>query len=107
MANSKYAVVNVFGRQFKVKEGDKIEANFCDAEIGKEMTFGEVYMLNTGTDVKVGAPLVAGAKVTATLDSQKRAPKILVFKYLNKNHLKKTVGHKQPYSVLKITKIEG
>ena len=104
---NRYAVVNVFGRQFKVKEGDLIQANFCEDTVGTKLSFSEVLMLSNGSDVKLGSPLVAGAKVTATVASHKRAPKVLVFKYLNKNHLKKTVGHRQPYSMLKIEKIEG
>lgn len=104
---TKYAVVNVFGRQFKVKEGDRIEANFYDSDVGTKVSLGEVLMLSNGSDVKLGAPFISGAKVTATVESHKRAPKILVFKYLRKNHLKKTIGHKQPHSVLKIDSIEG
>lgn len=104
---NRYAIVNVFGRQFKVQEGDRIQANYCDDKIGTKLSFGEVHMLSNGSDVKVGSPLVSGAKVTATLESHKRGSKVLVFKYLNKNHLKKTQGHRQPYSVLKIEKIEG
>lgn len=105
--STKYAIVNVFGRQFKVKEGDKIQANYFASDVGAQVSFSDVYMLNTGSNFKVGAPTVAGAKVTATVSAHTRADKVLVFKYLNKNHLKKTQGHRQPYTVLTINKIEG
>jgi large subunit ribosomal protein L21 len=105
--STKYAIVNVFGRQFKVKEGDKIQANYYASDVGAQVSFSDVYMLNNGGSFKVGAPTVAGAKVTATVAAHTRADKVLVFKYLNKNHLKKTQGHRQPYTVLTIDKIEG
>jgi large subunit ribosomal protein L21 len=105
--STKYAVVKVFGRQFKVKEGDKIQANYTAGDVGTKVTFSDVLMLNTGADLKVGAPLLSGAKVTATIQGQIRGEKILVFKYLRKNKLKKTRGHRQPYTVLTIDSIEG
>ena len=105
--STKYAIVNVFGRQFKVKEGDKIQANYFASDVGAKVSFSDVYMLYKGGSFTVGAPTVAGAKVTATVASHTRADKVLVFKYLRKNHLKKTQGHRQPYTVLTIDKIEG
>ena len=105
--STKYAVVNVFGRQFKVKEGEKIQASYTKGEIGSKVVLSEVLMLNTGSDVQVGAPLLSGAKVTATIHGQIRAEKVLVFKYLRKNKLKKIRGHRQPYTLLTIDKIEG
>ena len=105
--STKYAVVNVFGRQYRVKEGEKIQANFTAGEVGSKLTFSEVLMVNSGDTSKVGSPLVSGAKVTATIQGQIRGEKILVFKYLRKNKLKKTRGHRQPYTVLTIDKIEG
>ena len=105
--STKFAVVNVFGRQFKVSEGDKIEANFTEAEIGSKLTFGEVFMMNTGSGLKVGAPMVSGAMVTATVKEHTRADKILVFKYLRKNKSKKMLGHRQPHTVLTIDSIQG
>lgn len=105
--SAKYAVVNVFGRQFKVKEGETIKAAYCEKEIGETLEFPEVLLVSSGADVKVGAPLVAGAKVTAKVAQHGRDPKILVFKYLHKNKHKKKNGHKQPFTSLSIEKIEG
>jgi large subunit ribosomal protein L21 len=107
MNKSKYAIVNVFGRQFKVAEGDKIDANFLQAEIGEKLSFPEVFMLNNDGNVKMGAPLVSGAIVTAEVIKQFRDDKIIVFKYLRKNKSKKMHGHRQPFTTLSITKIEG
>lgn len=105
---TKYAIVNVFGRQVKVKEGEKVQVAYSAKEkLGSKVSFSDVLAVHNGTELVAGAPFVKGATVTATLESHTRADKVLVFKYLNKNHLKKTIGHRQPYSVLKIEKIEG
>ena len=53
--STKYAIINVFGRQFKVKEGDKIQANYYASDVGAKVSFSDVYMLNTGSNLKVGA----------------------------------------------------
>jgi large subunit ribosomal protein L21 len=105
--STKYAVVKVFGRQFNVKEGDKIQASYTEGDVGKKITFSDVLAINSGAGLQVGAPLIAGATVTATIQAQTRGEKILVFKYLRKNKLKKIRGHRQPYTVLTIDSIEG
>jgi large subunit ribosomal protein L21 len=105
--NTNYAVVNIFGRQFKVSVGDKVKANFVDADIGTTLPFSEVLMLNQAEELKIGAPYVSGAKVTAEVLNHGREDKILVFKYLRKHKSKKMYGHKQPYTMLSIKAIEG
>ncbi len=105
--SAKYAVVNVFGRQYKVKEGESIKAALCPNEVGESLEFPEVLLLSNGGDVKIGTPTVSGAKVTAKVENHGRDPKVLVFKYLHKNKHKKSVGHKQPFTTLNIEKIEG
>ncbi|MES2614037.1 MAG: 50S ribosomal protein L21 [Bdellovibrionota bacterium] len=108
MSQSKFAIVNIFGRQFKVAEGDKINASFVESAVaGTKFTFPEVLMLNNGDNLKVGAPLVTGAKVTAEFVQHGREDKIIVFKYLRKNKSKKMRGHRQPFTTLSITGIEG
>lgn len=108
MNKSNFAIVNVFGRQFKVAEGDKINASFVEsAKAGDTLTFSEVLMLNKGSDLKVGSPLVSGAKVTAEVVAHGREDKIIVFKYLRKNKSKKMHGHRQPFTTLSITSIQG
>jgi large subunit ribosomal protein L21 len=108
MSQAKFAIVNVFGRQFKVAEGDKIQANFLEtAKAGEKLTFSEVLMLNNAGNLKVGAPLVKGAKVTAEVVAHGREDKVIVFKYLRKNKSKKMHGHRQPFTTLSITNIEG
>lgn len=105
--STKYAIVNVFGRQMKVSEGDTITANYMSAAVGEKVAFPEVLLVNTGSDLKVGAPTLEGARVIATIEKHTRGEKILIMKYLNKNKLKKTQGHRQPFTVLKINTIEA
>jgi len=107
VSNKNYAVVKIFGRQYKVSEGEKIKANFIDAEVGATMPFSEVLMIHKAGQVKIGEPQINGAKVTATVVSHGREDKILVFKYLRKNKSKKMHGHRQDFTTLSITSIEG
>jgi large subunit ribosomal protein L21 len=104
--SKKYVIVNVFGRQIKVSEGDVIQAAYTAQDVGTKLTFGEVVLSSDGTGApKVGAPYVAGAKISATVKEQVKAKKVLVFKYLNKNKLKKMQGHRQPYTMLTIDSV--
>jgi large subunit ribosomal protein L21 len=105
--STKYAIIKAFGQQFKVSEGDKIQTNYVECEKGTKLSFDEVLLVSDGTKVTVGAPVVKGVKVSATVQEHTRGDKILVFKYLRKNKSKKTYGHKQPYSFVSIDKIEG
>ena len=105
--SQKYAIVNAFGRQFRVQEGDKITANYIKGEVGQEFTFDDVFLVSDGTTTTVGQPKVEGAKVVASLEEQTRAKKVIVFKYLKQNRSKKMRGHKQPLSVLRIKSIQG
>ena len=105
--STKYAVVKVFGRQFNVKVGDKVQVSYTEGDVGKKLTFSDVLAVNSGAGLQVGAPLISGASVTASIQAQTRGEKILVFKYLRKNKLKKIRGHRQPYTVITIDSIEG
>ena len=107
MSENKFAIVNIFGRQFKVAEGDKIKASLTEANSGEKITFSEVLMLNSGKGLKVGSPTVSGAKVVAEVVEHGRDDKVIVFKYLKKNKSKKMRGHRQPFTMLSITSIEG
>ena len=107
MSNKNYAIVKIFGRQYKVAEGEKIKANFIEAEVGTSIPFSEVLMINSGGELKIGQPHLNTAKVTAQVVAHGREDKILVFKYLRKNKSKKMHGHRQDFTNLSITSIEG
>lgn len=101
-----YAVVESGGKQYRVAVGDVIEVEKLNASDGDEVVLDRVLMIG-GDSVKVGAPLVEGAKVTAKVVGSGKHPKILVFKYKPKKNYRRRFGHRQPYTKLEITKIEG
>lgn len=102
-----YAIVETGGKQYRVAEGDVITVERLNANEGDEVTLDRVLMVAGDGGVKVGAPLVEGAKVTATVVDVGKHPKILVFKYKPKKNYRRRYGHRQPYTRLKITKIQG
>ena len=89
------------GKQYYVSEGETIFVEKLDTEVGKDVTFDEVLMVN---DV-VGNPTVKGATVVATVEKQNKQKKITVFKYKPKKKYRKKQGHRQPYTKLTIKSI--
>ena len=99
-----YAVIKTGGKQYRVSEGDEIFVEKLEVEDGKDVTFNEVLMI----DGKIGTPYLDGASVTGTVLKHKKKKKIRIFKYKNKSRSnRKTQGHRQPYTKIKITKING
>ena len=96
-----YAVVVTGGKQFRVQEGDVIFVEKLNAEVT------EVLAVSNGETLKVGTPVVEGAKVVAKVAAQGKAKKITVFKYKPKKDYRKKTGHRQPYTKLVIEKIEA
>ncbi len=101
-----YAIVKTGGKQYCVEEGKKISVEKLDAEVGAEVVFDQV-LLVAGDEVKVGAPVVAGAKVTAKVLEQGKGKKIRIFKYKAKSNYRRRQGHRQPFTKVEVTKIEG
>ena len=100
-----YAIIETGGKQVRVAEGDIIRTDLIDAAEGTDVTFDRVVLASTGSDVKVGAPIIAGAKVSGTVLHQKKDKKILVFRYKPKKRVRKLNGHRQQFAEVKITKI--
>lgn len=92
------------GKQYKVSEGDEIFVEKLDFE-GETVEFDNVLMVIDGDDVKVGAPKVEGAKVSAKLVKNGKAKKVMVFKMKAKKNYRRRQGHRQPYTKLCIEKI--
>ena len=100
-----YAIIRTGGKQYKVAKDDVIHVEKLGAAAGEQVEIADVLLIGEGAATTLGTPLVAGAKVTATVVEQTRAPKILVFhKQRRKNH-RRLAGHRQAVSVLRITDI--
>lgn len=100
-----YAIIETGGKQFKVAEGDIIRTDLLASEVGTDVTFDKVILASSGSDVKVGSPLLQGASVTGTVLRQAKDKKILVFRYKPKKRVRKLNGHRQRFAEVKITKI--
>lgn len=101
-----YAIIKTGGKQYVVEEGKVISIEKLDVEEGAEVTFEEV-LLVSGDDVKIGQPNVAGAKVTGKVLEQGKERKIRIFKYKAKSNYRRRQGHRQPFTKVKIEKIEA
>ena len=101
-----YAIIETGGKQIRVEVGSKIFVEKLEAEVGSTITLDKVLMLG-GKAVRVGAPYVEGASVTAKVEKQGKSKKIRVFKYKAKANEHKTIGHRQPYTCLVIEAINA
>lgn len=99
-----YAVIQTGGKQYRVSEGDVLRVEKLAAEEGSTINF-DVLMVADGDSVKVGQPIVAGGKVSATVESHGLGEKVKIIKFRRRKHHLKRQGHRQPYTALKITGI--
>ena len=97
-----YAVIKTGGKQYRVVPGEKLKIEQIPADIGSEIVLDEVLMIADDEAVTVGSPLVAGATVKATVMSQGRAKKVIIFKMRRRKHYQKHQGHRQNYTELQI-----
>ena len=101
-----YAIIETGGKQIRVEVGSRIYVEKLEAEVGSTLTFDKILLVG-GKSVKVGAPYVKGATVTAKVEKQGKSKKIRVFKYKAKANEHKTIGHRQPYTCLVIEAINA
>lgn len=101
-----YAVIKTGGKQYKVSEGDLMKVEKLAGEVGETIELSEILMVG-GEEVKIGTPLLSGAKVTAKIMEQGKDKKILVFRSKRRKTYRKKYGHRQPITRLKITGIEA
>jgi large subunit ribosomal protein L21 len=101
-----FAVIKTGGKQYSVAPGDVITVMALDGAPGDAVTFDEVLMLG-GDSPKIGAPTVAGAKVSGEIAEQTRSPKSIAFKKRRRQNSKRKRGHRQDLTLVRITAIEG
>ena len=100
-----YAIIKTGGKQYRVAAGDTIKVETLNAKVGSQVTLSEVLAVSDGNELKVGAPFVEGASVTATVVSHGRHDKVRIFKMRRRKHSIKSAGHRQNYTELKIDSI--
>ena len=102
-----YAVIKTGGKEYRVVAGEKIKVEQITADVGSEIVLDQVFMVADGDNIKVGAPLVNGAKVTATVLSHGRHDKVKIFKMRRRKHYQKHQGHRQNYTEIQISGISA
>jgi len=100
-----YAVIKTGGKQYKVSEGETLRVEKLNAEAGSSVDLNEVLMVADGDDIKIGAPMLDGSKVTATVTAHGRGKKIKIVKFRRRKHYRRQAGHRQDYTEIKIDKI--
>lgn len=102
-----YAVIVTGGKQYKVAEGEFLKIEKLDVATGESVAFDKVLLVANGDDVQIGAPVVAGAKVTAEVVAQGRHDKVTIIKFRRRKHHMKRQGHRQWFTEIKITGIQA
>jgi large subunit ribosomal protein L21 len=102
-----YAVIVTGGKQYRISEGVSVRVEKLAGAAGDKVLFDKVLMVGAGADAKVGTPVVKNATVEAEIVDQARARKIIVFKMKHRKQQRRVHGHRQPYTELRITKINA
>jgi large subunit ribosomal protein L21 len=100
-----YAIIKTGGKQYRVQENDEFRVEKLDANVGDAVVFDEVVAVG-GDELVVGSPLVEGAAVKAEVLEQGKADKVIIYKYKAKKDYRRKNGHRQPYTLVKVTAIE-
>jgi len=102
-----YAIFKAAGQQFRVSPGDSLQVPSLDVEPGKKVTFDEVLLTSDGEKIKMGTPMVKGAKVTAEVVEHGRGPKLQIFKFKRRKNYRKKTGHRQGYTQIVIKDVKA
>ncbi len=100
-----YAIIETGGKQYKVEEGQQLKVEKLDAEVGSEVNFDKVLLVNKDDEILTGAPLLDKVKVVAEVLETAKDKKIIVFKYKRRKNYRRKKGHRQWYSKIKIKEI--
>ena len=102
-----FAVIKTSGKQYRVSQGDKLRVETLDADEGDAVNLDQVMMVGEGDKVTVGEPLIAGASVSAKVLTHGRGRKVDIVKFRRRKHYRRQAGHRQNYTELEITGIQG
>ena len=102
-----YAIIQTGGKQYRVQPGDVIDVELLGVDAGQQTAFEEVLLAADDAGVKIGEPLVKGAKVTAeVIEDQRKAPKVVSYKFKRRKGYHRTVGHRQKLTRVKVGEIQ-
>jgi large subunit ribosomal protein L21 len=103
-----YAIIETGGKQYRVKEGDRVQVEKLPGDVGAKVTFDHVLLVGGSADAPVvGRPLIKGAAVEGEIVAQGRGVKITTFKFKKRKWYRRKIGHRQAYTELKVTAIRG
>ena len=102
-----YAIVDISGKQYRVSKGDTIKVSYQDWKIGDRVKLDQVLLMDTGKNVTVGTPTVAGASVTTEILEHNRDKKLLIYKKKRRKGYQRKNGHRQGYTLLKINNLQA
>jgi large subunit ribosomal protein L21 len=102
-----YAVVRSGGKQYRVSQGGSLRVEKLAGDVGSSITLDEVLMIGGEADIKIGTPTVDGAQITGTIVAQGRGDKIRVFKMKRRKGYRRTQGHRQDYTEIRVDEIRG
>jgi large subunit ribosomal protein L21 len=102
-----YALVEIKGKQYKAEKGSLLKVDRFETEAGEQVEFDSVLLVSDDKKVQVGQPYVKGAKVKAVVEEHGKDKKILVFKYKRRKNYRRTRGHRQQFSLLRVEEITG
>ncbi len=100
-----YAVIATGGKQYKVSEGDILRVEKIAGDVGQSVSLDKVLMLANGEDIQIGKPVIENAAVNASIVEQGKNKKVLVFKYKRRKRYRRTQGHRQMFTAIKIENI--
>ena len=100
-----YAIVNIYGHQYRVTEQERVKVSLLASETGQKVTFDQVLLLDDGKTIKIGGPFVKNATVTANILEHGRDRKILIYKKKRRKGYQRKNGHRQDYTLIQVEKI--
>ena len=102
-----YAVIATGGKQYRVAEGDVVRIEKLEAELGASVEFDKVLLVSNGSDLKIGAPLLAGSKVSGVVHKHGKGDKKVIVKFRRRKHYMRQGTHRQFFTDVKITGIQA
>ena len=102
-----YAIIRAGGKQYRVEKGDVVRVERLEGEVGSSVTLDDVLLVGGENELKVGSPRVEGASVVGTVVEQDRGAKIRIFKYKKRKHYRRTRGHRQHVTAVRIDAVRA